>query len=130
MNDVTTSKTFQERMFDRVRDQMGDLLTDEDLKKIVDTAMHKAFFEERNTGGYNNTVKPAVFVEMIENEMKSKVNTALSNWLKENPEIVEAAITKMINDGLYKCVLSALENRLNWPLQSLADQLRQKGIFN
>ena len=33
-------------MFARIRDQMGDLMTEEDLKKLVDGAMHKAFFEE------------------------------------------------------------------------------------
>lgn len=39
--DIATTKTFQERMFEKIRDQMGDLMTDEDLKKLVDAAMQK-----------------------------------------------------------------------------------------
>ncbi len=30
-NEIATTKDFQERMFERIREQIGDLLTEEDL---------------------------------------------------------------------------------------------------
>lgn len=40
-NDLSTNTTFQQRMFDKIRDQMGELLTDVELKAIVEKAMGK-----------------------------------------------------------------------------------------
>lgn len=129
MTEIATTKTFQDRMFERVRDQMGDLLTDEDLKKIVDTAVQKAFFEEQSMDRYGSK-RPSVFVEYMQSELKSKMHTAMSDWLNANPEIVQQAIETVIKEGMYRSVISVLENRLSWPLQQFTEQLRQKGIFS
>lgn len=130
MTEITTTKSFQERMFERVRDQMGDLLTDDDMKKIVDTAVNKAFFEERPSGSYHAGPKPSVFVEMMHEELKMRVHSALDQWLKDNPEVVAKTIEKVVQDGITKAVITTLENRMSWPLQQFADQLRSKGVFN
>lgn len=128
--ELTNNKTFQERMFERVRDQMGDLMTEAELKTIVDTAMHKAFFEERTEhSGYNTYKKPSVFVEMMGTELKSRVNSAVDQWLKDNPDVVQKAIEAVVQEGITKAVINTLENRMNWPLQQFAEQLRQKGVF-
>ena len=45
--EVAQAKTLQERVGDRIRDQIGDLMTDADLKQLVDKALHEAFFTQR-----------------------------------------------------------------------------------
>lgn len=129
--EITDTKTFQERMFERVRDQMGDLLTETELKQIVDQAVNKAFFEPRKIStGYRDEIKPAIFVEMMETELKSRVGKALEQWIQDNPEAVAQAIEKVIQEGITKAVMQTLEWRMNWPLQQFAEQLRSKGVFS
>lgn len=129
--EITDTKTFQERMFERVRDQMGDLLTETELKQIVDQAVNKAFFEPRKIStGYRDEIKPAIFVEMMETELKSRVGKALEQWIQDNPEAVAQAIEKVIQEGITKAVMQTLEWRMNRPLQQFAEQLRSKGVFS
>ena len=129
--EITTNKTFQERMFEKVRDQMGDLLTETELKQIVDQAVNKAFFEPRkvSSGGYREEIKPAVFVEMMENELRTHVREALDKWMASNKEIVAQTIEKVIQEGITRAVMQTLESRMSWPLQNFAEQLRAKGVF-
>lgn len=125
--EIATNKSFQERMFERVRSQMGDLMTDEELKKIVNQAVQKAFFEPQGAG-YGS--KQPLFVELIHNEMRSKVASAVTLWLQDNPELVQKAIQDVINEGILRAVMQALENRMSWPAQQLAEALKAKGVFN
>ena len=131
-NEITTSRSFQERMFERVRDQMGDLLTDAELKTIVETSVQKAFFEERRTisNGYGrDEFKPAFFVEMMQKELKERVGKALEKWLQDNNEVVQQIIEKVIQEGITRAVMQTLEARMNAPLYQFAEQLRNQGVF-
>lgn len=42
-------------MFERIKEQTGDLLTEEDFKKMVDAAMQKAFFDSIITRIYRRS---------------------------------------------------------------------------
>lgn len=129
-NEITTNKTFQERMFEKIRDQMGELLTEDELKQLVDQAVNKAFFEERRTrSGYHDEIKPALFVEMMQTELKARVGKTLEQWIADNSEIITQTIEKVIQEGITKAVMQTLEWRMNWPLQQFADQLKSKGVF-
>jgi hypothetical protein len=130
-SEVATTKTFQDRMFERIRDQMGDLMTDDDLRKIVDTAVQKAFFETTTIqGSWGQTQSgPPIFVKMMEQEMRERVRTQLDEWLKANDDKVQECITKVIQEGIFRAMMNVLEQRMNLPLQQFADQLRQKGVL-
>lgn len=131
MTEIATSKTFQERMFERIKEQMGDLLTEEDLKKMVDAAMHKAFFENvviRNHYG-QDTVKPPAFVQMIEAQTKGLVEKAVKNWIDDHPELIAKAITEALEKGMFNMAVSYFEQKTTFPLQDLATKLMQKGVL-
>lgn len=129
-NEITTNKTFQERMFDKIRDQMGELLTEDELKQLVDQAVNKAFFETRRvSSGYRDEIKPALFVEMMENELKARVGEALKQWIADNGEVIAQTIEKVVQEGITKAVMQTLEWRMNWPMQQFAEQLKAKGVF-
>jgi pyruvate-formate lyase len=129
-NEIATNESFQERMFKRVREQMGDLMTNDELKKIVDTAMQKAFFEERrDNSGYNTKYLPPLFVEMIEKEVSTQVRSAVIDWLKEHPEDVTKAIDEALAKGFFELVQQHMQNQIRQPLYQFAEQLRQKGVL-
>jgi hypothetical protein len=131
MNEITTTQSFQERMFEKIRDQMGDLLTDEDLQKLVSTAMQKAFFEPRiDSSSYNRFERPPYFVELIEKQMREAVAKAASQWVVDNPELVSKAITEALEKGVFGMALSYFESKALTPLMMLQSQLQQKGVLN
>jgi uncharacterized membrane protein YheB (UPF0754 family) len=128
--EVTFNKSFQEKMFEKVRDQMGDLLTNEELKKIVDAAMDKAFFEKRyDTSGYNKREIDSQFVELIRKEMTPLVQRQVAQWLKDNEAQVLKAIDETIAKGFHALVQQHMENQIRFPLNEFANRLREKGVF-
>jgi nucleoside-triphosphatase THEP1 len=130
--EITTSQAFQEKMFARIREQMGDLLTDDDLKKLVEAAMQKAFFEERVivVDHYGRTEKRAPhFIELITAEMKKKVGESVSAWVAEHPEEITKAINDILAKGVVAMVIHYLEQKMEWPMRELAERLRSKGVL-
>jgi hypothetical protein len=128
--EIATSQSFQERMFAKIRDQMGDLMTDDDLKKLVDVAMKKAFFEDRRTGeGYHSTVKPPLFVELIEKQLREEVSRVVAQWVAEHPEDVTKAIDAALAKGIFGLVVQHFESKTSMPLYQLAENLKQKGLL-
>ena len=133
-SEIQTSKTFEQRMFERIREQMGDLMTEEDLRKLVDTAMHKAFFEPtvvQSSGYYNSTpeVRPPLFISMIQKEVESKVRQEIVRWLEEHPEEVSKAIKETIEAGIFTMMCNHFAAKSSFPLQNLMSQLSSKGLI-
>ena len=69
--EITKNTTFEERMFEQMREQMGTLLTEVELKAILEKSIDKAFFSDRrnHSGGYNAKPLEPLFVELIRNEL-------------------------------------------------------------
>ena len=130
--DLAPTKTFEQRMFEKIRDQMGDLMTDEDLRKIVSTAMQKAFFEPRviPASGYNSsTTLPPLFVSMIEQHMQKSVSTFVSKWVEDHPEEVTRVLKETIEAGIFNMMASHFAQKTTWPLQQLMSTLQGKGVL-
>jgi hypothetical protein len=130
-NEIETTKTFQERMFERIREQMGELMSEDDLKALVDSAMKKAFFEPaRETDRWGNTKQgEAMFLTMLRKEMELKVTEAIKTWLAEHPEEVAKAIDDTIAKGMLGLIQQHIETVTMQPMMELADRLRMKGVL-
>lgn len=131
---VATNETFQERMFKRVREQMGDLMTEAELKQIVDTAMHKAFFEEKviKDGQYWNSpqkTESSQFVKLIQEEMKEPMKKAIQDWLAEHPEKINEVIKEVIGKGFLGIIHDYIQTKTSSPIYEFANQLRNLGIL-
>lgn len=130
MNAVTASKTFEQRMFEKVRESIGDLMTEEDLKKIVEKAMQKAFFEDRvDNSGYHTKTIPAVFVMMMQEEMRNRVDSALKIWLVEHSAEVQALLQEVVDKGIMEALTRVMETRMSQPLNMFVEMLRAQGVF-
>lgn len=126
-----TNEQFQEKMFLKIREHLGELLTDEDLKPLVASAVERAFFEPREfNDGWKKVSKPPLFVEMIETAMKERVATSVDAWLKENPEVLAKAVDDVLKAGVATAVISHLNTVLHGPLWDLQRSLREKGLLN
>ena len=131
MTEITTTKSFQDRMFERIRDQMGDLMTNEDLKKIVEAAMEKAFFEERvDRSNYNTITHPPLFVVMLQKLLHDQMKEALQQWLTDHPEEVSKAINETLSKGITKIMQDHIDAKAHLPLYNLQAELTRKGVLS
>lgn len=127
MSEIATTKDFQQRMFEKIRDQIGDLLTEEDLQKIVNASIQKAFFEPRtvvdnNSYSYRTKEVEPLFVELMRTELKPAIQRAADKWIKENPEV----ITNHLNDLLGKSFLQVTADYINAKAAPAVEQLRKQ----
>lgn len=128
--EIATQESFQDKMFKRIRDSMGDLMSNDDLKKIVDSAMEKAFFEKRvDRSGYHTKEEPPYFVELIKNEMSKKVELAAKEYLETHQEEVKKAIDEMLGKSFFGIVVSYLDAKAAGPMYMLREQLSNSGFL-
>jgi hypothetical protein len=110
--EVAVTKSFDERMMDMMRENVGSLFTPDDLKKIVEKGIEKLYFEPRlvrsNYG--NNEYKPSLSEELVSKFMQEQVKIAIAEWIKNNPEKILPIIENAINMGITKHILGAVDN--------------------
>jgi hypothetical protein len=132
MSNIEISKDFQTKIFERIRDSIGDLMTDDDLKKLVEASVRKVFFEDRvildNYGSRRDT-KPPLIAEQIQGLLKDRVSAAVKEWIDAHQDDVKAAIDAAIAKGMFALVQQHFESRTSGPMYELAQRLQQKGVL-
>jgi hypothetical protein len=125
MTNIVESKTFEQRMKERIRDSIGDLISDEDLTKMVDRSLEEVFFKPRPnpkyTSYYNSgepaTIPPLLY-ELVKEVMEANVQAAVREWIGSNQEAVNAIIQKVVQEGSGTAILKALDNMFSYQLSN------------
>lgn len=136
MSDQTPAErtTFEQRLMSRVRDSMGDLMTDEDMKKIIERSIEKTLFEKRvdteKTTSYTTFYKPPMMEEIVTELFREQMQKAVLDWLEKNPKAVEEHIQQVINEGVLTGIISALEYRFSNLTNSIANLAVENGFMN
>jgi hypothetical protein len=131
MNDIVENKTFEQKMKDRVKESIGDLMSDEDLSKIVERGIEEAFFKEsKDTSSYHAKTIPPLAKQMVSDIMKDQVNMAVTDYFIKNPDLIKNLIAGVIEDGLGNALLNSLNQKFKQDLytfQTNIDQRLQNG---
>jgi len=127
MNLPTTSKTFEERMFEQMKSQMGELLSLEEFKSILETSIQKAFFEPRRTyKNYGSETQEPLFVELVRKELAPLMEAAAKQWLSENQDKVGEILKSEIGSNAAEFVANAFKNMMSIPMQQFSFELQNK----
>jgi hypothetical protein len=125
MTDIVESKTFEQRMKERIRDSIGDLISDEDLTKMVDRSLEEVFFKPRSNPKYTsyyNCSEPATIPpllhELVKEVMESQVQAAIREYIGSHTEEVNAIIQKVVQEGSGTAILKALDNMFSYQLSN------------
>lgn len=116
-------------MMDRIRDSIGELMSDEDLKKIIERGIEKALFERKEVSdGWRNTkVIPSFVDTMVEKLLKDRMDEAIRAWLKENNERVQTAVDEAVKIGAGGCLITALNTRFEDVFMHGIEDLKSRG---
>lgn len=129
--ELSETKTLQERINTRLAEQIGDLITEDDLKGIVERGVEDFLFKPRHVlrtyGGYDT--HPALMQEMVEKHFQNRVTASVDAWLAANPEKIEALVKAAIDNGIANAVMSSLDQRFGNLLNYLIPQLQSQGLL-
>lgn len=150
--DVTTPKTFEEKLKDRIKESIGELVSDEDLKKLVDRGVEDTFFTERRNPAYakasyydqtNGKVSqtiPSLMNELLDNALRDKiqvlVQAAVDQYMIDNSEMVAEKVKQIVDDGAGEVLMRAISKNFAAPMtnlsmnvESMLMNLRQRGLM-
>jgi hypothetical protein len=127
-NEVTQAKTLQERVGDRIREQIGDLMTDDDLRLLVDRALTDAFFKERReTRHYGqDIIHPPPVVELVRDLLKQRVDAAAAVWLAEHKDELGKHIDNAIGKGFLTFFTQWLDVKMQNDLNIFGNAIRDR----
>lgn len=125
---VVPKMTFQEKIAERVKDGIGDLLTDEDIAKLIAGSLHDMFFQKRRVperygSGYTDG-DPLVF-DILRPALKAQIDIAIAAWLKDNNDKVYAMIQTIIDQGIIDSFTRALESRMGQAFWDMGERMKQ-----
>lgn len=116
-------------MMVRIKESMGDLMTDDQLRGILEKGVEKAFFERRtvDAGGYNNRREiPSLTDQVVKAYLDERMQATVKEWIAANPEKMQEVIQNMIDKGLLQSVAGAFENVFRGSFQCFLDSLQSQ----
>lgn len=133
MTDIVTNQTFEQRMKERIRDSIGDLISDEDLTKMVDRSLEEVFFKPRPNpkhAAYYNSGEPATIPpllhELVKEVLEANVQAAVREYIGSHKEEVNAIIQKVVQEGIGAAVLGAMNSMFSHQLMNLQNNISQQ----
>ena len=137
--EVATPQTFEEKLMERMRDSIGELMTDQDLRQIVDRGIDQVFFKERKTHtghGYSQRteVHPPLITEFLTKAISDQIEQQVAKWAAENSELIEQKVVELIEQGAGDMLLATINRHFSDSLlifgNSIKEKLRQMSIQN
>ncbi len=128
--EIAPAQNFEQRMRDRIRDSIGELLSDEELSKLISRSMEDLFFKERISKGSStwdrDTTLPPLMHSIVKELMAEKVRNEVAAWLNAHPEEVKAAIEKVCSEGAGNAVVAAFTSMLAGDFSNFRYNIEQR----
>jgi len=121
MSVLTPSQTFEEKMMERMKASMGDLMPDDVLKKLMEKAIDKAFNSPTELKDeYGRAIKSSEswLQTFLRVELESRMQVLAKEWITENKE----QVLKLVSDKLDLDVATMFASGFT--------QLFQSSLFN
>jgi hypothetical protein len=99
MNEITPAQAFEEKIKDRLKRDLGDLIPDEMLTKLIEKAIASIFFEpvvSRSTYGNVIDSKPSWFQTEVERLLKARVQEFLNTYMKEHEAEIKEKFSRIL----------------------------------
>lgn len=121
MSAVIQSQSFEERVYEKIRTDIGSLMTDEELKKLVEKSIERMFFTERTVAGHNswdrgNKLPPLIF-EAVQKALEAKINEQVKQYVLDHSEFYTKAIEDALGKGFLTIARQYFDSMVNGAMQ-------------
>ena len=121
---VVVTKSFEEKMKDRIKDSIGDLITDEQLTKLIEKSMHEVFFTSTFTpdprGSYYDKVETKPFIyTLTKTLLTERMNVMIASYINDHANEVSKIIEEVVEKGAGDIFMNAITRQFDVPLSML-----------
>lgn len=111
MSDVIPQVSFEAKLKEKIRVDIGNLLSEEDLAKIIRTGIDDMFFKPRrikDAYGYNDKVQPPLIHEVIKECLSDNIQNIVLKYMQEHQGEIDKMIVDSISVGAGDAVIKAI----------------------
>lgn len=142
---VQTARTLEERIQDKIKADLGSLMTDAELKAIVTNGIRKTLFDrrivsvKRDWGGHDQREIQPLINELLEPLIKEEMRVFVQQWIADNRDLVKATVLQafsvapadIVAAAFNSMFLDALQkSRVNveTSIQNIVERIDRSGI--
>lgn len=118
-NELATTdalQNFQDKIAEKLRNDIGALLPDDALSKLIERAVEENFFKERlvKTGDYHGTTKkePSWFVQAVREMTEAMVREHVQYWCAANEDAIKEKVDEFLSREALAMVSSITTARM------------------
>lgn len=130
MTNVATNETFEAKMKTRIKESIGDLITDEELSKLINAQIKVIFLDKRevksNDSWGSTTQKPSLLEEIIKECLTGSVKDLVKSYINDNSEEVKLQVKSVVQEGVGAAVMTALSKSFSSDLWSMENNIMNK----
>ncbi len=121
---LDTPKDFQTRMMERIKDSIGDLITDQELKAIVSRGIEDAFFKPgKETRGYNTYDTPSTIQKIVTELMQKQVEEAVKKEMANRQDEIAKMVQQVVQDGMGAAMVQVISRLFNNEFYAVQDRI-------
>lgn len=130
---------FQDRLKERIKGDIGELMPDEVVKEMIAQALNEEFLKPRTvpnpnyTGGFyqqREITVPPLLLEYLQPQLEGITRKVIGDYLQANPgkleQWIDEQIGKQIGDFLQKAVASLFQSQFQQFKCQLVSELSQQ----
>lgn len=124
--EITTNKSFEEKIEGRIKESIGEFIDDEALSRIVHKAIDKILFDpilEKNSYGRVIKETPSFLYVLIKELLETKVKMAIKDYINNHKDDVNKIIERVISDGAGKLLIRSINNEFHNELDRFRNDL-------
>ena len=112
MTNVANNETFEAKMKTRIRDSIGDLISDEELSKLIIGEISKVFLEDRKVPATNlygsNTYKESLVHEIVKELLTENVTKIIKQYVHANNDKIEIKIKEVFEQNIGELMIKSI----------------------
>lgn len=133
--ELTPQQRFEEKVRDRLRENIGDLIPDDVLSKMIQDTMQKLFFhrpmvDEGDRWNKKMVEKPSWFEnevrEQTEKMLRPLVLRHVAEAIEEKREDIDVAVAAVVQGGIAQAFFNSIERLYRDPLSALSLQMWER----
>lgn len=120
--ELTPQQKFEDKLRERLRADIGDLIPDEVLKELVDKTIQKGFFEQRRDG------KGSWFEEEVRKLLQSRIQEIIQRYMKDNRDAIATKATEIIVANGPRMLGNVLVSMFSGSAYSISTEVTRKVV--
>ena len=140
--DIATETSLSERLVDDLKNRIGSIMTDDDVKEIVGRGIETIFFSKpasKNIGTVyspkwteEKTVAEKIISQVVKDKVETNIKHITIDFLSKNPHLIKNELDSLTNEKMgalfVSSVASLFESQMDNFKFNLSAELANKGI--